>query len=179
MVQKITMQKLTSLLSKNVTSKINPASIVAGAIGGAVQSDLRERFNYDFVNLGIKLLIFFGTMFIFAKFMEAVIFVRGGFLIFANLLGFNIPKSEQLPQSLKDLFNGGINGFKFWDIVKIVAILLVVAEFMRYMSNNQGAKSSPMTIGIFIAIIVILGITTIPELKTRLQNTFNNPQEFV
>ncbi len=176
---KITQQKLLSMFKKGITDKVNPTSIVASAIGGAVQSDLRERFNYDFVNLGIKLLIFFGTMFIFAKFMEAVIFVRGGFLLLANLLGFNIPKSEQLPQSLKDLFNGGVNGFKFWDIIKIVAILLVVAEFMRYMSNNQGAKASPATIIIFIGIIAILGITTIPELKNRLQNTFNNPDELV
>lgn len=176
---KITQQKLLSIFKKGITDKVNPTSIIAGAIGGAVQADLKERFNYDFVNLGVKLLVFFTIMFVFAKFMEAVIFVRGGFLLLANLLGFKIPQADQVPQSLKDLFNDGVHGFKFWDIVKIVAMFLVVAEFMRYMSNNQGTKASPATIIIFIAIFAILGITTIPELKNRLQNTFNNPDELV
>ncbi len=179
MAEKVSVQKLASLLSKKTVAKINPANIIASQIGGAVQKDLEERFNYDFVNLGIKLFVYFGIMFAFAKFMEAVIFAKGAFTTIANLFGFSIPTSDQVPQTLKDLFDGGINGVKFWDLVKILAILLVIAEFMRYMNSNQGAKSSPMTIGIFISIIVVLGATTVFDLRERLKTTFNNPQEFV
>lgn len=176
---KITQQKLLSMFTKGITSKVNPTSLIASAVGGAVRNDLQERFNYDFIGLGVKFLIYFGTMFIFAKFMEGVIFLRGGFIVFASLFGITIPKADQVPQSLKDLFDGGIKGFKFWDIVKILAIVLLVAEFIRYMSNNQGTKASPMTIGIFLGIFVILSLITIPELKDRLQNTFNNPDELI
>ena len=106
--------------------------------------------------------------------MEAIIFARGAFVILANTLGYNIPNADQLPQSFKDLFGEkGVKGFKFWDIIKIVSILLVVAEFMRYVNTNKalGAKSSPMTIGIFTLIIVALGLTTIPELIQRVKGT--------
>ena len=106
--------------------------------------------------------------------MEAIIFSRGAFVILANTLGFNIPNVDQFPQSLKDLFGEtGIKGFKFWDIIKIVSILLVTAEFMRYVNTNKalGAKSSPMTIGIFTLIIVALGLTTVPELIQRVKGT--------
>ncbi len=130
---------------------------------------LTEKFGYDFVALITKLTVYFVIALIFAKLMEAIIFTRGSFVLIANLLGFNIPKSEQLPDSLKKLFNGGISGLKFWDFVKIVAILLVIAEFIRYTKLPQ--KSSPLTIGIFILIIAVLGITTVPELAKRLKNT--------
>jgi hypothetical protein len=106
--------------------------------------------------------------------MEGVIYARGAFTIIANTLGFSIPTGDQLPQSLKDLFGEtGIKGFKFWDIIKIVSILLVTAEFMRYMNTNKalGAKSSPMTVGIFTLLIVALGLTTIPELIKRVKGT--------
>jgi len=171
----VSVQKVASLLSKG---KINPAQIVASQIKGAVQADLVERFNFDFVNLGIKLIVYFVVLFVFAKFMESIIFARGAFVIVANLFGFNIPTSEQVPQSLKDLFDGGISGFKFWDVVKIIAIFLVIAEFMGYMNRNKG-NTSPMTIGIFISILIVLGVTTVFDLKTRLQNTFNNPNELI
>ncbi len=179
MAEKVSVQKLASLLSKKTIAKINPASIIASQVGGAVQQDLKERFNYDFVSLGVKLFVYFAIMFAFSKFMEAVIFTRGAFTVLAGLLGFSIPSSEQVPQTLKDLFDGGVSGIKFWDLVKILAILLVIAEFMRYINSNQGAKSSPMTIGIFVSIIVILGATTVFDLRERLKTTFTNPEEFV
>ena len=101
--------------------------------------------------------------------MEAVIFLRGGWVAVANLFGLTIPKADQVPESLKKLFDGGISGFKFWDIVKIILIILVIAEFIRYVNLPQ--KSSPMTIGIFLGIISILAITTFPELVKRIKAT--------
>lgn len=159
------------MLSKG---KINPASIVASHGISQSKQMSKEMFGYDFVGLLIKLFIFYAVAFVFAKFMEGVIFTRGAFVIIANTLGFSIPNSEQLPQSLKDLFGEtGVGGFKFWDIIKIISILLVTAEFFRYVNTqkNLGGKSSPMTVGIFSLIIMALGITTVPELIKRFKTT--------
>ena len=171
---KLTLQQVSSILGKSAITKLNPASAVATTGIQAGKQVSKEIFGYDFVGLIVKLFVFYTVAFVFAKLMEAIIFARGAFVIIANTLGFNIPSADQLPQSLKDLFGEtGVKGFKFWDIIKIVSILLVVAEFMRYVNTNKalGAKSSPMTIGIFTLMIVALGLTTIPELIQRVKGT--------
>ena len=47
---------------------------------------------------------------------------------------------------------------------------MVLFEFMRYSKNNPNTKS-PLTIGLFVGIIVILGVTTLPELIKRVKTT--------
>ena len=176
-----TLQQVSKILGSKAVSKIHPASFVASEGIKAGKQISNEIFGYDFVGLMIKLFIFYSIAFVFAKFMEAVIFLRGGFKIIANTLGFNIPNADQLPQSLKDLFGDtGLKGFRFWDIIKIISILLVTAEFFRYVNTNKklGAKSSPMTIGIFTLIILTLGIATIPELIKRFKTTDFNLEAF-
>ena len=176
----ISIQKMASMLSKGALTKINPATMAASTTLGAGKQLSKEIFGYDFVGLLIKLFIFYAVAFVFAKFMEAVIFTRGAFTIIAGTLGFKIPTSEQLPQSLKDLFGEqGVKGLKFWDIVKIISILLVTAEFFQYLNNqkNSGGESSPMTIGIFTLIIISLGITTVPELVKRFKGMDFNLEE--
>ena len=171
---KLTLQQVSSILGKSAITKLNPATAVATTGIQAGKQVSKEIFGYDFVGLILKLVVFYGVALVIAKVMEAIIFARGAFVILANTLGYNIPSADQLPQSLKDLFGEqGVKGFKFWDIIKIVSILLVVAEFMRYVNTNKalGAKSSPMTIGIFTLIIVALGLTTIPELIQRVKGT--------
>ena len=171
---KLTLQQVSSILGKSAITKLNPATAVASTGIQAGKQVSKEIFGYDFVGLILKLVVFYGVALIIAKVMEAIIFSRGAFVILANTLGFNIPNVDQFPQSLKDLFGEtGIKGFKFWDIIKIVSILLVTAEFMRYVNTNKalGAKSSPMTIGIFTLIIVALGLTTVPELIQRVKGT--------
>lgn len=155
---------------------INPQDIAfqaATALQKKAAQQSVELFGYDFVGLIIKLFIYFVTALAIAKFMEAVIWARGFFVIAANLFGFNIPTSEQVPQTIKDLFNGGVNGIKYWDAIKVVAILILVVEFMRYVEVNQknGGKPSPLTIGIFLLIGLGLSITTIPELLARFKKT--------
>ena len=170
----LTLQQVSKILSKSAITKLNPATAVATTGLQAGKQASKEIFGYDFVGLIVKLFVFYTVAFVFAKLMEAIIFARGAFVIIANTLGFNIPSADQLPQSLKDLFGEtGVKGFKFWDIIKIVSILLVVAEFMRYVNTNKalGAKSSPMTVGIFTLMIVALGLTTVPELIQRVKGT--------
>ena len=171
---KLTLQQVSSILGKSAITKLNPATAISTTGLQAGKQVSKEIFGYDFVGLILKLVVFYGVALIIAKVMEAIIFSRGAFVILANTLGYNVPNADQLPQSLKDLFGEqGIKGFKFWDIIKIVSILLVVAEFMRYVNTNKalGAKSSPMTIGIFTLIIVALGLTTVPELIQRVKGT--------
>ena len=171
---KLTLQQVSSILGKSAITKLNPVSAITTTGIQAGKQVSREIFGYDFVGLIIKLFVFYAVAFVFSKFIEGVIYSRGAFTIIANTLGFNIPTIEQLPESLKDLFSEqGVKGFKFWDIIKIVSILLVTAEFMRYINTNKalGAKSSPMTIGIFTLIIVALGLTTVPELIKRVKGT--------
>ena len=170
---KLTGQQLLSALGKT-GALVSPSATVTKSVIRSGKEASKEIFGYDFVGLIVKLAVFYGVALLFSKFMEGVIYARGAFTIIANTLGFNIPSGDQFPQSLKDLFGEtGIKGFKFWDIIKIVSILLVTAEFMRYTNTNKalGAKSSPMTIGIFTLLIVALGLTTIPELIKRVKGT--------
>lgn len=169
MAKGVSIKQISQVLGQAIKKGGTPQTIIAKEGIGQARQFATEQFGYDFVGLGIKLFVFFTVTFLFSKFMEAVVFARGGFVVVANLLGFNIPKEDQLPDSLKKLFNGGISGFKFWDIVKLIAIILVVAEFIRYVNLPQ--KSSPMTIGIFIAIVSLMGITTFPELVKRIKMT--------
>ena len=169
MAKGVSFQQISQVLGQAIKKGGTPQTIIAREAIGQGQSFLNEKFGYDFVGLGVKIVVYFLITFLFAKFMEAVIFLRGGWVAFANLLGISIPKADQIPDSLKKLFDGGISGFKFWDIVKIILIILVIAEFIRYVNLPQ--KSSPMTIGIFLGIISILAITTFPELVKRIKAT--------
>ena len=173
MAKGVSIKQISQVLGQAIKKGGTPQTIIAKEGIGQARQFATEQFGYDFVGLIVKLTIFFTVALVFAKFMEAVIFVRGGFVLLANVLGFQIPSAEQIPDSLKKLFNGGVGGFKFWDIVKLVAIALVVAEFVMYLSNqkNSGGKPSPMTIGIFVLIFSLLGITTVPELYKRIKGT--------
>ena len=102
----LTLQQVSKLLSKQAITKLNPASAVASTGIQAGKQVSKEIFGYDFVGLILKLVVFYGVALIIAKVMEAIIFARGAFVILANTLGYNVPNSDQLPQSLKDLFGG-------------------------------------------------------------------------
>ena len=123
---KLTLQQVSNILGKSAITKLNPATAISTTGLQAGKQVSKEIFGYDFVGLIVKLFVFYAVAFVFAKFMEGVIYARGAFTIIANTLGFSIPSNEQLPQSLKDLFGEGVKGFKFWDIIKIVSILLAI-----------------------------------------------------
>ena len=75
---------------------------------------------------------------------------------------------------IKQLFSEqGFHGLNYWSVIKIIVILLVIAEFSQYlkMNKNLGGKSSSFTIAIFTLIIVVLGLTTVPELVKRIKTT--------
>ena len=175
MAKSIPLQTISKILGKGL-SKVNPATFAVTSAVETGQQLSKEQFGYDFVGLGIKLFIYFTVALLFAKFMEGVLFAKGIFISLANLFGANLPSDQDIPDSLKKLFNGGIGGFKFWDIVKIVAVLLVITEMIRYIHLTQ--KSSPMTLGLFGLIITALILITIPELIARIRKTDLNLEAF-
>jgi len=110
--------------------------------------------------------------------MEAVIFFRGGFTIIAGLFGITIPKKEVFPQPLIDLFDGGVSGFKYWDVIKVISVLMVVAEFMIYLQikEESNKRFSPAAVGVFLLIGLILSLITFPELIQRIRNTMSTEE---
>jgi hypothetical protein len=84
-------------------------------------------------------------------------------------------------EKVRQLFSEeGFHGLNYWSIIKIIVILLVIAEFTQYlrMNKNLGGKSSPFTVAIFTLIIVALGLTTVPELIQRIKKTDLNLEAF-
>ena len=77
-------------------------------------------------------------------------------------------------EKIKQLFSEqGFHGLNYWSVIKIIVILLVIAEFSQYlkMNKNLGGKASSFTIAIFTLIIIALGLTTVPELIKRVKGT--------
>lgn len=140
---------------------------------GSLSKKSEQVLGYNFIQLAIQLIIFYVIAYVFAKFMEAVIFFRGGFSIIAVLFGIKIPNKDLFPKFLLDLFNGGISGFKYWDVIKVASILLLVAEFILYIQITQesGKRLSPVAIAIFLLIGLGLSLITFPELIQRLKTT--------
>ena len=142
----------------------------------------KELFGYDFVGLIIKLSVLQIIAWLFAKFMESVISLTGGWFTFIKLLGFNVPAKEQMPAGLIQLFTTGYQGFKYWDFVKALTMVLLVWEALQYYKTNKdnGAQPSPMTMGIFTVLIGSVGVVTVPELLHRagVGNGGSNSQYF-
>jgi len=155
---------------KKLGNFANPSAMIAKSALSSASAISEQKFGYDFTGLFFRLGVFYLIAFVFAKIMEATIFFRGGFVVFANLFGINIPKSDQLPSPLKKLFDGGYQGFKFWDIIKVIGIILVTYEYFQFRKETNG-EVNPITTGVFVLIILILGITTIPELYKRIKET--------
>ncbi len=132
--------------------------------GAKLSADI---FKYDFVNLITKLIIFFVGAYIVAKIFEGIIFSQGLVVSFSALFGLKLPQS--LPEPIVQFFQEGIKGFRYWDFVKTLAILLVIMEFNNWLEEQKvrGIKPSPMTMGVFGVLIGGMALITIPELFTR------------
>ena len=155
---------------KKLGNIANPSAMIAKSALSSASAISEQKFGYDFTGLFFRLGVFYLIAFVFAKIMEATIYLRGGFVVVANLFGINIPKAEQLPDPLKKLFDQGYQGFKFWDIIKIIGIVLVVYEYFQFRKESNG-QVNPITTGVFVLLILILGITTVPEIYNRIKET--------
>ncbi len=134
--------------------------------GQKLSSDV---FSFDFIALITKLVVFFGVAYVVTKTFEAIIFGEG---VVKGLLGFfgvNLPST--MPENVISFFTDGFKGIKFWDIVKTIAIILVLLEWFNWMNTQKALKiePSPVTQGVFLMIITGLTLITVPELFTRLK----------
>ncbi len=134
--------------------------------GSEISIDL---FKYDFVNLLTKLVLFFVFSYIVAKIFEAIIFGQGLIVSFVALFGLKLPQS--LPEPIVNFFQEGIKGFRFWDFIKVLAIMLVIMELTNWLDQQRklGIKPSPMTLGVFTVLIGGMTLITFPELIQRVK----------
>jgi len=124
----------------------------------------QETDDFDFAGLIIKLFLFFTVAFVINKIFEAIIFGQNLLFQLFNLFGVNTP--NQLPEAVVKFMQEGFHGIKYWDLVKIVAIILVVLEWY---SLSQRRTLTPTTQGLFLVIGSGLALFTIPELFQRLK----------
>jgi len=65
---------------------------------------LQETFGYDFISLVSKLAVFYLIAFLISKYMEAVIYFRGGLETVAGFFGIKFVQVDKLPKQWISLF---------------------------------------------------------------------------
>ena len=132
-----------------------------------------DTFKYDFVNLSIKIILFFAIAYAINKIFEAIISASGFLISFVAFFGLHLP--QNIPEPVRNFF---LDGFKigdhrvsFWDIIKIISTLLVIVEMFNYLEEvkARGNKPSPYTLGVFGILITGLALITFPEIISRVQ----------
>jgi len=153
--------------------------LAKGASAGSAQTSRIsiEFFGFDFISLTIKLTIYF----IVAITIDKIHFVISGIPnvvgTILNAFGLNVPTRE--PEFLTKLFSeDGLSGFKYWDVVKFGALALVGIEMLLYIQTqrNLGGSPSPFTLAIFVLILSLLSLFTIPELIDKLKKRVNDKE---
>ena len=126
-----------------------------------------DAFSYDFPNLIVKLTVFYLISYAIAKIFEAIIFGQNTLFNIAKLFGVNLPST--LPEPIVNFFQEGVKGVRYWDIVKVLSILLVVMEWNNWQQTQKALRinPSPMTQGVFFVIISGLILITVPEIFQR------------
>ncbi len=160
-----------------------------------------EKFSYDFSGLAIRLALFFAVAFLIEIYFKSKIaidktirnpsttiinsFGLGGILF--NYLFNQFKEQADNPEvptpEASDFFNNeslqkifspeGFHGFRFWDIIKIIAGILVLMEWNRFRNATQssGGKVSPLTHGLFLLFVIGIGLSVVPDLVKKLKVT--------
>ncbi len=128
-----------------------------------------DTFSFDFPGLITKLIVFYLVAYAIAKVFEAIIFGNNVLKSILSLVGLNLPNT--MPESVVNFFTDGFKGVKYWDIVKVLSILLVIMEWNNWNNTQKALKisPSPMTQGVFAVLITGLALITVPELVQRLR----------
>jgi len=123
---------------------------------------------YDFVGMMSRIVVFYVVALVIAKIMETIVFFSGGLNTAASLFGIPMPKT--VPNVIRKLFVEGYNvggmTIKWWDLIKVISVIMVLMEMMQYINQQKliGAKPAPSTLGVFAIIIGALTLITVPEL---------------
>jgi hypothetical protein len=132
---------------------------------------------YDFVGLISRLAIFFLTGFLINSYFQATI--QGGIWLnsLAGFFGLNFPTT--LPEWTTKLFTTGFHNITFWQIVQVIAVLIVVMEYMQYdrMLKQTNEKPNITTGAVFAIIGLGLSLITFPQIiqKVKEMRILNEP----
>lgn len=155
-----------------------PVAFELGKVGKKqVQQIGIELFGYDFINLLLKLFVFSLIAIAIEKFHFVVTGTAGVASYILSIFGLNMPTAE--PDFLKRLFSEeGFNGFRYWDIVKALLIVMVAMEMLRYIETNKkmGGKPDTVTLGVFGILLFALTAFTIPDMINKLKMRFSREQ---
>ena len=147
-----------------------PTSILAKQGAKQAQKVSVQYLGFDFVPLITSLFVFYVIAFVIAKFMQASQLASGGFMALSNLLGFKVPSSAELPDTWSKLFTEtGYKGFKFWDIINVTALLIVVVTALNFQKSTEatGAKVQPITWVIFGLLVGFITLTGVSKLVMK------------
>jgi len=160
---------------------VEAVKAAAGISGQTIKEQRKisiEYLQFDFVGLAIKLFLWF----MIAIVIDKIHFVITGSAVnvvttIVNVFGYNLPTAQSEPDFFKKLFNEGYFGLKYWDFIKIGALVLVLIEFARWYENEiklakiNGTKPQPnyFTVGIFATIMIALSSFTIPDIIKKLK----------
>ena len=124
---------------------------------------------YDFVGLLSRLTIFFVTGFLINAYFHASI--QGGIWLnsLAGFLGLKFPNT--LPDWTIKLFTTGYKGITFSQIIQIIAVLIVVIEYMQYdrMLKEKGEKPNVTTGAVFAMIGLGISLITFPQIIQKVK----------
>ena len=140
------------------------------AVGKQVQKVESEMLGYDFIGLGVKILVFQLIALLLAKYIELVIGTNNILKGLLSLVGFQAPNF--LPQAVVDFYTNGYHGVKYWDVIKVATIILILVEMNAYVKSQKalGGQASAFTLGIFALFIGFMLVITVPELVQRLKD---------
>ena len=124
---------------------------------------------YDFVGLISRLTIFFVTGFLINAYFHASI--SGGIWLnsLAGFLGLKFPNT--LPDWTIKLFTTGYKGITFSQIIQIIAVLIVVIEYMQYerMLKERQEKPNVTTGAVFAMIGLAISLLTFPQIIQKIK----------
>jgi len=124
---------------------------------------------YDFIGLISRLAIFFVTGFLINSYFQATI--QGGIWLnsLAGFFGLNFPTT--LPEWTTKLFTTGFHNITFWQIVQVIAVLIVVVEYMQYdrMLKQNNERPNVTTGAVFAIIGLGLSLITFPQIVQKIQ----------
>ena len=124
---------------------------------------------YDFVGLISRLTIFFVTGFLINAYFHASI--QGGIWLnsLAGFLGLKFPNT--LPDWTIKLFTTGYKGITFSQIIQIIAVLIVVIEYMQYerMLKQTNEKPNVTTGAVFAMIGLAISLLTFPQIIQKIK----------
>jgi len=124
---------------------------------------------YDFIGLISRLVVFFLAAFLINAYFQATISGNIWLNSLGSFVGMKFPQS--LPQWVTDLFTVGYHNVNFWQIVQIIAIILVILEYTQYDKKLklQYEKPNATTTAVFAILALGLSLITFPTIIQKIK----------